>query len=204
MGMVMRRAADIDNSSRETTGTASHSRYIENRDCIISLTMPGEIWKIGDWSVFPAENTLRRDGSEVKVPPRLMDALIFFARHPDHVISRTELVAHLWNRSVVTDQTVTQNIFELRKALRDGRGRQEAPEYIATVPKRGYQLVAGAELLRCAQEEELAQDSDISADTSDIAAEASEAAVAGQRKSGKKRSKFIDFLRALSFWMKLN
>ena len=103
--------------------------------------MLGEIWKIGDWSVFPAENTLRRDGSEVKVPPRLMDALIFFARHPDHVISRTELVAHLWNRSVVTDQTVTQNIFELRKALRDGRGRQEAPEYIATVPKRGYQLV---------------------------------------------------------------
>ena len=51
--------------------------------------MLGEIWKIGDWSVFPAENTLRRDGSEVKVPPRLMDALIFFARHPDHVISRT-------------------------------------------------------------------------------------------------------------------
>lgn len=83
--------------------------------------MLGEIWKIGDWSVFPAENTLRRDGSEVKVPPRLMDALIFFARHPDHVISRTELVAHLWNRSVVTDQTVTQNIFELRKALRDKR-----------------------------------------------------------------------------------
>lgn len=151
--------------------------------------MLGEIWKIGDWSVFPAENTLRRDGSEVKVPPRLMDALIFFARHPDHVISRTELVAHLWNRSVVTDQTVTQNIFELRKALRDGRGRQEAPEYIATVPKRGYQLVAGAELLRCAQEEEFGY----FADTSDIAAEASEAAVAGQRKSGKKRSKFIDF-----------
>lgn len=151
--------------------------------------MLGEIWKIGDWLVFPAENTLRRDWSEVKVPPRLMDALIFFARHPDHVISRTELVAHLWNRSVVTDQTVTQNIFELRKALRDGRGRQEAPEYIATVPKRGYQLVAGAELLRCAQEEELAQDSDISA-------EASEAAVAGQRKSGKKRSKFIDFARS--------
>lgn len=159
--------------------------------------MLGEIWKIGDWSVFPAENTLRRDGSEVKVPPRLMDALIFFARHPDHVISRTELVAHLWNRSVVTDQTVTQNIFELRKALRDGRGRQEAPEYIATVPKRGYQLVVGAELLRpLCTGRGVAQDSDISADTSDIAAEASEAAVAGQRKSGKKRSKFMDFARS--------
>lgn len=146
--------------------------------------MLGEIWKIGDWSVFPAENTLRRDGSEVKVPPRLMDALIFFARHPDHVISRTELVAHLWNRSVVTDQTVTQNIFELRKALRDGRGRQEAPEYIATVPKRGYQLVVEAELLRTAQTEEPKQDA------------VSAQAAAGQAKSQEKRSKFMDFARS--------
>lgn len=146
--------------------------------------MLGEIWKIGDWSVFPAENTLRRDGSEVKVPPRLMDALIFFARHPDHVISRTELVAHLWNRSVVTDQTVTQNIFELRKALRDGRGRQEAPEYIATVPKRGYQLVVDAELLRTAQTEEPQPD-----------AVSVEGALKLNKSQGK-RSKFMDLERS--------
>ncbi|WP_419598672.1 hypothetical protein [Sutterella wadsworthensis] len=42
MSMVMRRAVDIEPSLRETTGTASHSRYIENGDCVISLTMPGE------------------------------------------------------------------------------------------------------------------------------------------------------------------
>lgn len=89
--------------------------------------MLGEIWKIGDWSVFPAENTLRRDGSEVKVPPRLMDALIFFARHPDHVISRTELVAHLWNRSVVTDQTVTQNISNFAKRCAMGEAGKRRP-----------------------------------------------------------------------------
>lgn len=87
--------------------------------------MLGEIWKIGDWSVFPAENTLRRDGSEVKVPPRLMDALIFFARHPDHVISRTELVAHLWNRSVVTDQTVTRTFSNFaRRCVMDEAGKR--------------------------------------------------------------------------------
>lgn len=130
--------------------------------------MLGEIWNIGDWSVFPAENTLRRDGSEVKVPPRLMDALIFFARHPDHVISRTELVAHLWNRSVVTDQTVTQNIFELRKALRDGRGRQEAPQPDAVSAEGASEAKLGPP----------AQ------------------AAAGQTKSQGKRSKFMDFARS--------
>lgn len=153
--------------------------------------MLGEIWKIGDWSVFPAENTLRRDGSEVKVPPRLMDALLFFARHPDHVISRTELVAHLWNRSVVTDQTVTQNIFELRKALRDGRGRQEAPEYIATVPKRGYQLVVDAELLRALRPDAVSVEGASEAKLGPPAQ-----AAAGQTKSQGKRSKFMDFARS--------
>ena len=160
--------------------------------------MLGEIWKIGDWLVFPAENTLRRDRSEVKVPPRLMDALIFFARHPDHVISRTELVAHLWNRSVVTDQTVTQNIFELRKALRDGRGRQEAPEYIATVPKRGYQLVVEAELLRTAHcADRGAEAGAVSAQgASEAELDPSAQAAAGQAKSQEKRSKFMDFARS--------
>lgn len=165
--------------------------------------MLGEIWKIGDWSVFPAENTLRRDGSEVKVPPRLMDALIFFARHPDHVISRTELVAHLWNRSVVTDQTVTQNIFELRKALRDGRGRQEAPEYIATVPKRGYQLVVEAELLRTAQTEEPKQDAVSAQGASEAELDPSAQAAAGQ--ASPRRSGLNSWiLRAPSSWMKWN
>lgn len=140
--------------------------------------MLGEIWKIGDWSVFPAENTLRRDGSEVKVPPRLMDALIFFARHPDHVISRTELVAHLWNRSVVTDQTVTQNIFELRKALRD------------------YQLVVDAELLRTAQTEEPQPDAVSAEGASEAKLGPPAQAAAGQTKSSGKRSKFMDFARS--------
>jgi len=42
--------------------------------------------------------------------------------------------------SEVTDQVVTQSIFELRKILKDGR--TDATDYIVTVPKRGYKLVA--------------------------------------------------------------
>ena len=40
----------------------------------------------------------------------------------------------------MTDQVVTQSIFELRKLLRDGR--EENISYVITVPKRGYKLVA--------------------------------------------------------------
>ena len=102
---------------------------------------------IGEWTVDPTTNTICRAGSESTLPPRLIDMLIFFSHHPKEVISREELVNSLWNRTAVTDQAVTQTIFELRKALRDGRKTGQVPEYIQTVPKRGYRLLAPVQQL---------------------------------------------------------
>ena len=102
---------------------------------------------IGEWTVDPTTNTICRVGSESTLPPRLIDMLIFFSQHPKEVISREELVNSLWNRTAVTDQAVTQTIFELRKALRDGRKTGQVPEYIQTVPKRGYRLLAPVQQL---------------------------------------------------------
>lgn len=148
--------------------------------------MLGEVWKIGEWTVSPAENTIRRDGEpEVRLPPRLIDALIFFAKHPNVVVTRAELIANLWNRSIVTDQTVTQNIFELRKCLRAGRSRAEAIEYIQTVPKRGYRLVAPVELV-CAAGEQLdapAEAEPVAAAAEANAAEPAEAVAAEPEKA---------------------
>lgn len=71
-----------------------------------------------------------------------MDLLFYFAQHPMEVVSRQEIIDNCWDRDVVTDQAITQAIFELRKFLKDGRSAKEAPEYIKTVPKRGYRLLA--------------------------------------------------------------
>lgn len=110
--------------------------------------MQTELWQVGEYRVSGAANTICLHGEEpVKLPPRLIDTLLYFARHAGEVISRKELVDNVWNRSVVTDQTVTQNIFELRKFLRGGRDRLHVKEYILTIPKRGYQLVVSAELI---------------------------------------------------------
>lgn len=64
--------------------------------------------------------------------------LCYFARHPDVVLSRDELIDNVWKRNIVTNHVVTQCISELRKYLKDGDS--DSPEYIITVPKRGYKL----------------------------------------------------------------
>lgn len=65
---------------------------------------------------------------------------MYFAHHPDEVLSRDNIIDHVWMRTIVTNHVVTQSISELRKSLRDG-GDSNA-EYIVTVPKRGYKLTA--------------------------------------------------------------
>lgn len=95
---------------------------------------------IGEWLVTPAVNQISRQGRQLTLEPRLVDLLVYFAHHPDEVLSRDELIDHVWTRNVVTSHVVTQSISELRKSLKDGD--DSSPEYIVTVPKRGYKLTA--------------------------------------------------------------
>jgi len=95
---------------------------------------------IGEWLVTPAINQISRQGRQLTLEPRLIDLLVYFAHHPDEVLSRDELIEHVWTRNVVTNHVVTQSISELRKSLKDGD--EGSPEYIVTVPKRGYKLAA--------------------------------------------------------------
>ena len=94
--------------------------------------------RVGEWLVTPSVNQISRKGRQLTLEPRLIDLLVFFARHPGEVLSRDELIENVWTRNVVTSHVITQSISELRKSLKDGD--DVSLEYIATVPKRGYKL----------------------------------------------------------------
>ncbi|QIC88539.1 CadC family transcriptional regulator [Serratia liquefaciens] len=102
--------------------------------------MQEPVFRVGEWLVTPADNKISRDGRQQTLEPRLIDMLQYFARHPDVVLSRDELIDNVWKRNIVTNHVVTQSISELRKYLKDGD--TNSPEYIITVPKRGYKLAA--------------------------------------------------------------
>jgi len=107
--------------------------------------MVGMFFQINDWILSVDENKLYRQDREVSVEPRLINLLYFLAKHAGEVFCREELIDSVWDGAIVTDQVVTQSIFELRKLLRDGR--EEQTHYLVTVPKRGYKLVAKVEMV---------------------------------------------------------
>ena len=102
--------------------------------------MPGaKFFYVGDWRVTPDEDTLSRDGRSERLEPLAMQVLVHLARHAGDVVSRAELEEGVWHGAVVSYDSVTGTVIKLRKALGDNARR---PQYIATIPKRGYQLIA--------------------------------------------------------------
>ena len=95
---------------------------------------------VGDWRVEPSCNRIfhRGGGVERKLEPRLMHLLCCLAANPGRTLSRDELVAELWPRVIVTENSLTRAVSALRKHLAAaGSGLVK----IETVPKKGYRLI---------------------------------------------------------------
>jgi len=95
--------------------------------------------QVGDWTVEPALNQLSAAGKTVKLEPKTMAVLIYLADRPGQVVSREALLSAVWSDVVVGDDSLTQVVIKLRKALGDV---PEKPAYIQTISKGGYRLIA--------------------------------------------------------------
>ncbi len=103
---------------------------------------PHEVWRIGDWLVTPALGELARGGQTKKLDPRAMRLLMFLAERPGQVVGIAELLDGVWGKAVVTPHSVYEAVAALRQSLGD---TSEKPAYVATLPRRGYRLVASVE-----------------------------------------------------------
>ena len=95
----------------------------------------GQHMQVGQWIVEPALNQLSAAGTTVRIEPKVMALLVYLAERPGQVVSREALLAAVWPGMIVGDDSLTQAIIKLRKALGDVPGN---PAYIQTIAKRGF------------------------------------------------------------------
>src|SRR5215471_7962669 len=82
---------------------------------------------------------LWQDDRAVSLTPKAFDLLQVLVTSGGVVVDKRTLMKSLWPDSYVGDDSLTQNIATLRRALNDPA---ERPEYIVTVPRRGYRFAA--------------------------------------------------------------
>jgi DNA-binding winged helix-turn-helix (wHTH) protein/Tol biopolymer transport system component len=98
---------------------------------------PGPPYLFGSFRLEPEANRLLRDGTTV-LTGKAVETLAVLVRHRDRVVEKDELIRLVWPDAFVSDDSLTQSISMLRKALGDDSSQ---PQFIATIPRRGYRFI---------------------------------------------------------------
>jgi two-component system OmpR family response regulator len=93
--------------------------------------------EVGDLKLDPARHRVWRGSTEVSLSPKEMALLDLFMRHPDEVITRTQILEHVWDFAYDgLSNVVDQYVAYLRKKIDKPFGRRD----IQTVRGVGYRL----------------------------------------------------------------
>lgn len=117
--------------------------------------LENEVIKIADWTFRANVFQLERGKEFHKLEPRAAKLLLYLAKTSGTPVSRSTLMEEVWPDVVVGDEALTNAVNKLRKAFGDNH---QHPEFIETIPKMGYRLVAPVEV-GLAGEENVSSDS---------------------------------------------
>jgi len=109
--------------------------------CLMEPLRHPPIVRFGTYEVALHSGELRKAGVKIRVQQQPMKLLETLLERPGEVVTREELRGRIWaNESFGDfDQAVNIAIAKLRGALGDSA---ENPQYIETLPKRGYRFIA--------------------------------------------------------------
>lgn len=97
------------------------------------------LYEFGNFRLDPEERVLLRDGKPFPITPKAFHLLKILVERHGHLIEKEKLLSEIWADSFVEDGNLTFTVRMLRKALDDSA---TAPQFIETVPRRGYRFIA--------------------------------------------------------------
>jgi adenylate cyclase len=95
------------------------------------------MFQFEEYTLDIARGLLRAGDREVALRRKSFALLRFLVENPDRLVTKDELLKAIWPDVVVTDESLTQCVSEVRQAIGDS-----GQTIILTVPRRGYRFTA--------------------------------------------------------------
>lgn len=97
---------------------------------------PRAVWRFDRFTLDPGSGVLlAADGAELPLRPKSFAMLQLLVESGGQLVSRDAIMTAIWPDVFVTDDSITQCIGEIRRAL-----GHEAHRLLQTHPRRGYRL----------------------------------------------------------------
>jgi two-component system, OmpR family, KDP operon response regulator KdpE len=98
--------------------------------------------RFGELEINLLHRRVRVDGRHLHLTPLELSLLYLLASNAGRVLTRDEILDHLWGDDYAAESNVVdRQVRQLRAKLQDDWRR---PRYIATVPGKGYRFVLTA------------------------------------------------------------
>ncbi len=98
-----------------------------------------EFYRFGNFEIDFKKSEARKNGSEVKLTPREFEILRFFIENRGNVVSRDDLLSHIWGYETFPyTRTIDAHIAKLRHKIEE---KPEDPKLLVTVHGLGYKLM---------------------------------------------------------------
>ncbi len=98
-----------------------------------------DFYEFGRFRLKSDERVLLREEELVPLTPKAFDILLALLENDGRIVRKDDLMKKVWPHTFVEEGNLTQNVSLLRKALGESAN---GPQFIETVPRRGYRFVA--------------------------------------------------------------
>src|SRR5687767_1472820 len=98
-----------------------------------------DFYEFGRFRLKSDERVLLREDELVSLTPKAFDILLTLLENDGRIVRKDDLMKKVWPDTFVEEGNLTQNVSLLRKALGENAS---GPQFIETVPRRGYRFVA--------------------------------------------------------------
>ena len=100
------------------------------------------VFMFGEFEVSESDLRVARAGETLPLEPKTLRVLLYLLRNQGRLVTKQELLDHVWGDVAVVESSLTRAVALIRKALDDD---MRDPKFIATVPKAGYRFICSVE-----------------------------------------------------------
>src|SRR5690349_21408015 len=100
------------------------------------------LYEFGPFRLDASARLLYRGERVVPLTPKVFETLLVLVEHRGQVLTKETLLQAVWPDSFVEESSLSQNIFLLRRMLKEDGDGGDDRTFIETIPRRGYRFVA--------------------------------------------------------------
>ena len=97
------------------------------------------IFYFGDFVLDTRNHSLKKGIQQIHLRPKAFDTLLYLVTHHGSLIKKQDMLDDLWPNVIVTENTLSHCIDEVRQALEDNA---QDPIFIRTIPRLGFKFIA--------------------------------------------------------------